>query len=470
MPMPIKLSFLGAAQNVTGSRYLLEADGCRVLVDCGLYQERELRGRNWDPFPVPAESIDAILLTHAHADHCGLLPKLVKEGFRGPVYCTAATAEIAQILLTDAAHLAEEDARFKQRRHEREGRRGPHPEAPLFTVQDARASFKLLQAVRYGEPIALANGVGATLHDAGHILGSAMVMVTVREGVSARRILFSGDVGRWDKPILRDPTLFSDADYVLVESTYGDRVHDAADSVERELEDVINATRKARGNVVIPSFAIERSQELLFHLHQLLMADRIPHLAVFVDSPMAIRVTEVFAHHPDLFDEEMLAAFRQRQSPFDFDGLKMCRTQAESKSINHILGSAIIIAGSGMCTGGRVKHHLAHNISRPECTILFVGFQAAGTLGREIVDHARAVRILGETRPVRARIARLDGLSAHADRDELLRWVSALKRPPRRIFVTHGEPEVADSFAAFLSKKTGWQTTVAKYQDVHVLA
>lgn len=467
--MQIKLSFLGAAQNVTGSRYLLESDRVRVLVDCGLYQERALRARNWDPFPVPPDTLDAVLLTHAHLDHCGLLPKLIREGFRGRIYCTAATSEIAQIVLLDSAKLQEEDAEFKQRRHKREGRRGAYPEIPLYTVDDAKSAFPLFSPLSYEEPVQIGDGIEATFHDAGHILGSSMIRLKVSQNGEERTLLFSGDVGRWDQPILRDPTIFDEADYVLVESTYGDRLHRDTEDIDDTLSDVINATREAGGNIVIPSFAIERSQEILYRLNELLLEDRIPHLMVFVNSPMAISVTEVFEHHPELFDEEMMDLIRGRTSPFDFPGLKMTRTVEESKAIHHIRGTVVIIAGSGMCTGGRIKHHLAHNISRRESTILFVGYQAVGTLGRQIVDGAKEARILGQMHPVRAKVAQIHGFSAHADRDELFRWLSGLQSPPKHLFVTHGEAKAASHFADFLRERTGWGISVPSYRDEVVL-
>jgi len=468
--MEIRLTFLGAAQNVTGSRYLLEANGTRVLVDCGLHQERELRGRNWAPFPISPGTLDGVLLTHAHLDHCGLLPKLVREGFRGRIYCTSATSEISQIVLLDSARLQEEDAEFKRERHKREGRTGPYLEIPLYTRDDAKVSFPLFSPVEYEETIQVADGVEATFHDAGHILGSSMVRLRVSRNGGERKIIFSGDVGRWDKPILRDPTVFDEGDYLVMESTYGDRLHKDRKHIDDRLSDVINSTWRAGGNVVIPTFAVERSQELLYRLNELLLEDRIPHLMVFMDSPMAISVTEVFKHHPDLFDEEMMETIRRRESPFDLPGLEMTRTTGGSKAINHIRGTVAFIAGSGMCTtGGRIKHHLVNNISRPESTILFVGYQAMGTLGRQIVEGAKEVRILGEMLPVRARIVQINGFSAHADKDELLRWVSGLRRSPRGLFVTHGEPDVARHFANLLKRKTGWRISVPSYQNEVVL-
>jgi len=467
--MQIKLRFLGAAQNVTGSRYLLEVNGSRILVDCGLYQERKLVERNWDPFPAPPDSIEAILLTHGHLDHCGFVPKLVHDGFRGKIFCTAATSEIVKIVILDSAHIQEEDAKFKKERHKREGRKGRYPEIPLYTQDDAKESFPLFAPVQYEKQVQITDGVKASFHDAGHILGSSMIKLQISEGKEVRTIIFSGDVGRWDKPILNDPTIFDEADYVLVESTYGDRLHKDRKDIDELLCEIINSTRKAGGNIVIPSFALERAQEVLYHLNELLMEDRIPHLVVFLDSPMAINVTEVFKNHPELFDEEMMQLIRSGESPFDFPTLRMSRTTDESKAINHITGTAIIIAGSGMCVGGRIKHHLVHNISSPENTILFVGYQAVGTLGRQIVDGAAEVRILGGRHKVKARVEQINGFSAHADRNELLRWLSGLKKNPRHVFVTHGEPDAAKNFAGLLKEEKGWNVSVPEYKHEAIL-
>jgi metallo-beta-lactamase family protein len=467
--MDVKIKFLGAAQNVTGSRYLLEVNDKKILVDCGLHQERDLKDRDWLAFPVPPNTIDCVLLTHGHLDHCGLLPKFVRDGFQGKIICTEATAEIAQVVMIDAGTLQEEDARLKRERHEKEDRK-PHKEIrPLYGVNDAKKACKHFQTVKLNQQIQLAPGIMAEFRECGHILGSSSIMVTVDHNGETRRILFSGDVGRWDKPILRDPTGFDVCDYLLIESTYGNRLHEKKENVADLLADIINSTCEAGGNIVIPSFAIERSHELLYHLNILLMEKRIPHLVVFLDSPMAQGVTEVFKNHPELLDTETTELLHSGHSPFDFPGLKTTRRAAESKSINHIKGTAIIIAGAGMCTGGRIKHHLVHNICRPECTILFVGFQANGTLGRAIVDGATEARIFGRYFPIKARIAQIHGLSAHADRDELLRWMGFLKQPPKHVFVTHGEPEAAQAFAQTLREKNYPSVSVPGYLEEQLL-
>ena len=463
--MSIKLTFLGAARNVTGSQYLLEANGVRLLVECGLYQERELLGRNWAPFRFSVDSIDAVLLTHAHLDHCGLLPRLVHDGYPGKIYCTPATAEIAEIIMQDAGKLQEEDAEFKKKRHQREGRKGPYLEVPLYTNDDAKAVSSHFAPVEYGQPLKFGDDVAVTFHDAGHVLGSAMIKIVVRQGDEKRIILFSGDVGAHNRPILRDRTVFTEADYVIVESTYGDRIHERPDSIASELADIINHTVQARGNVVVPSFALERAQEILYYMNELLLANRIPHLLVFVDSPMANSITDVFERHPELYDEAMMALIRQKKSPFRFPGLEMVHTVDESKAINHVTGTAMIIAGSGMCTGGRIKHHLVTNISRRESTILFPGYQAGGTLGRQIVDGNKVVRILGQHYRVRARIVQINGFSGHADRDGLFQWLSGLEKAPRRVFVTHGEEESALRFADYVQRGAGWQVTVPDYGE-----
>ncbi len=469
--MEICLTFLGAARNVTGSKYLVEVNGIRLLIDCGLYQERSLKNLNWEPFHISPDKIDIVLLTHAHLDHCGLIPKLVKEGFRGRIYCTPATTDIAKIVLLDSAKIQEEDAGFKKKRHHRERRKGSHPETPLYTKEDAEDSFSFFSSIEYQQKFNLGSGIDVVFYDAGHILGSANIKLFVKNNGEERTFIFSGDIGKNDTPILQDPTVFNQADYIVMESTYGNRgTPSSAEDIQGVLSDIINNTNDKGGNVIIPSFAIERSQEVLYRLNELLRQDRIPHMMVFLDSPMAISVTDVFRNHTDLFDDEAAELLRCGKHPCDFPGLQLCRTVDESKAINYIRGSVIIIAGSGMCNGGRVKHHLVNNIVRPECTMLFVGYQAVGTLGRQIVDGAKTVRIHGRHFPVKAKVIKVDGFSAHADRDELLKWISAFKNnPPRKVFITHGEEKVSKSFAEVVEQKLGFNTERPSCGDKYVL-
>jgi len=433
-------------------------------VDCGLFQERKYQERNWNPFQVEPASLQAVLLTHAHLDHCGLLPKLVREGFRGRIFCTSATAEIARYVLLDSARLAAEDAASKRARHEREGREGPHPAVPLYSEEDVARTLPLFAAASYGRPLEVGAGLTAVFREAGHILGSASVRLEYGRDGTRRSVLFSGDVGRWDRPIIRDPEPLEPSDYVLLESTYGGSLHEDTAGIVQALAEAVVSTRRAGGNLIVPSFALERTQEVLYYLSRLLAADRIPHVLVFVDSPMAVEVTEVFLHHPDLFDEEMRRLMLTGASPFAFPGLAMVRSVAQSKSLNHLRGTAVIIAGSGMCTGGRIKHHLSANIGRRESTVLFVGYQAEGTLGREILSGARQVRILGQTHRVRARVRRISGFSAHADRGELERWLQPQRQPPRRLFLTHGEPAAAEALAASIRSR-GWEVHIPSYGE-----
>jgi metallo-beta-lactamase family protein len=438
-----------------------------VLIDCGLYQERKYQERNWQPFPFAPQSIDAVFLTHAHLDHCGLLPKLIREGYKGKIYCTQATAEIAEIILLDAAHLQEEDAIFKAERHKREGHRGPFPEIPLYTVKDAEAVKPHFSAVEYLSCVGISSNVEGCYYEAGHVLGAAVISINIRQDGKNHRVIFSGDIGEPHRPIINDPTLFDEAEYIVIESTYGDRTHEEHESIDiqKQLRDCINRTVSAGGNIVVPSFALERSQEMLYHLNELFLRKEIPPLTVFLDSPMAIQITEVFKRHAELFDKEMMQRLRQGNSFFSFENLRIVQSEEESRAINNVKESSIIIAGSGMVTGGRVKHHIVNNIRRPESTILFVGYQAEGTPGRILLDGAREIRLLGQIYPVKAHIEKIDGFSAHADRDGLLAWLSDIRVPPRCVFVTHGEEKAATSFAKVLNERTGWTIKVPQYKD-----
>jgi metallo-beta-lactamase family protein len=462
----VKLHFLGANRQVTGSRYCLETRASRVMIDCGMFQERPFEARNWSESPLPLDSIDALLLTHAHIDHCGLIPRLVRQGYRGPVYSTSPTVDLVEIMLRDAAHIQVEDAAYKQKRHRREGRSGRFPVEPLFDERDVDEAIKLLRIVDFDKPRNITEEVSVIFREAGHILGSAMLEVTVQDEGRRRTVVFSGDIGQWGKPLIHDPTRFEAADYVVMESTYGDRDHEPAQDIEGQLEAVINRTVRAGGNVVVPTFAVERAQELMYQLSRLVHQDRIPDIPIFLDSPMAIDATEVFRQHRDRFDDETWQRIVAGLPPLDFPGLVLTRTSEESKSINRVTQPCLIMSTAGMCTAGRIKHHLRQNLPRPESTILFVGYQAQGTLGRQILDGKPLVRIHGAEYRVKARIEQLYGCSGHADRSGLLYWAQGFRQPPRRVFLTHGEEAAAEALASSLREQQGWEVLLPHYQSV----
>jgi metallo-beta-lactamase family protein len=447
----MKLSFHGAAQGVTGSCHLVECAGRRILVDCGLYQGgREIDEENEEPFGFDATAIDVVLLTHAHLDHCGRLPLLVRRGFRGGIVATAATRELAQVVLLDAARLQEEEA--ERRGRHAGGRDGHHGAgAPLYTVADAHAAHARIDRVAaYGAPIEVVPGAHATFVDAGHILGSASIDLALDDGARTLRIAFSGDLGNAGRPLLRDPVPPAGADVVVMETTYGDRLHRPLAASVDEFVDAVADTFRRGGNVIVPTFALERAQELLYVLRQAVESDRLPrHTPVFLDSPMAISATEIFRRHPEACSDAVAAMLRAGDDPFALPGLRFTRDASESMAINRISGGAVILAGSGMATGGRVRHHLRHHLARRESSVVLVGFAARGTLARRLVDGAHTVTLFGEEVPVRARIHTINGFSAHADRDELLAWHRQVGA--RRTFLVHGEPEVAERFAEALT-------------------
>ena len=461
----MKLRFLGAARQVTGSCYALEAAGRTVLVDCGLYQERAFQARNWEPRPVDAAALHSVVLTHAHLDHCGLLPRLVAEGFRGPIYCTPPTADLAKLILEDSAHIQKEDVAYKKRRHKREGRVGAHPYEPLTRSHDVTRTVRLFHRVDYDRRLELGPGLGLRLLDAGHILGSAIVEFTLEEAGVERRLVFTGDLGQPEVPIVNDPAEPGRADWVVTESTYGDRDHDRTNEIEEQLAAAVNDTVARGGKVVIPTFAIERAQELILRLAALVEQERIPRLPGFLDSPMAIDATEIFRRHLDFMDAETRERIRSGRLARLRDWFRFCRTTDESREINEVSEPCIILAGSGMCTGGRIKHHLAQNIGRRESTILFVGYQAEGTLGRAILDGEPEVRILGERQAVRADVRQVQGLSAHAGRDDLLRWLGSFDPAPRRVFVTHGEESASLALADRAGSDLGLDVSVPSWLE-----
>ncbi len=462
----MKLHFLGANRQVTGSRYCLETADSKIMIDCGMFQEREFLSRNWEPNSITPSDCDAMLLTHAHLDHCGLIPKLVANGFNAPIYCTRPTVDLAEVIMRDSAKIQMEDAAYKRKRHKREGRQGKHPENPLYNEGDVIKTLPMLSGVPYETLWRVTDSVSVVFHDAGHILGSAMLEVVVAENGSTQRIIFSGDIGQWNKPLIRDPSLFESADHVVMESTYGDRDHEDGGDIETQLCDVINQAIGRSGNVVIPTFAVERAQELLYYIGRLVHDDRIPDVKVFLDSPMAVDVTNIFRKYRECFDQEAWELIGSKQSPLQFPGLHMARTASQSKEINNERDPCIIMATSGMCTGGRIKHHLRRNISRPESTILFVGYQAYGTLGRMISDGKPEVRIHGRNCEVKAQVASIYGFSGHADRKALMRWIGNFKEEPKNIFLTHGEEDAALSLAKTIREAKGWTASVPEFQEV----
>jgi metallo-beta-lactamase family protein len=444
--MTLSVSFFGAARNVTGSRHLVETHGSRVLVDCGLYQERHNAARNWEPFAVLPASIDAVVLTHAHIDHAGWLPRLVRTGFDGPAYCSSPTQGMLPAVLADSARLQAEDVALKRKRHAAEQRASRYPVEPMYDEEDVEAACRALRPLAFGAAATVAPGVTATLLPTGHILGAAMVLL--EETATGERVLFSGDLGRKNRPLLPDPAAPPPAELLVVESTYGDRVHAAEEDVASQLEEVILGTLRGRGSVLIPCFAVERAHELIYYLQLLRRAGRIPRIPVFLDSPMAVRLLEVYRAHPEAMDEETRSRLAQGDSPFSLPELELCVSREESKRINRLREPAIIIAGSGMCTGGRIKHHLLFHLERKESTLVFVGYQASGTLGRQLLDGAREVRLFGRMVRVRLGMRQIHGFSGHADRNELLAWIGRMPGGPRRVAVVHGGSQVSTRFAS----------------------
>ncbi|MGQ9582969.1 MAG: MBL fold metallo-hydrolase RNA specificity domain-containing protein [Thermoplasmatota archaeon] len=454
----MRIEFHGGAGTVTGSHHVLEASGARVGVDAGLFQgPPEIEALNAGGFGHPVEGLGALVLTHAHIDHSGRVPLLVKSGFRGEIVATGATADLCGIMLRDAAHLMEEEA-ARRTRHGEPGR------PPLFTEADVERAMGRFRSVDYGEE-SVVEGIRLRLLDAGHILGSAIVELEA-EG---RRVVFSGDLGRRDAPLLRDPSLIDEADALVLESTYGGREHaDKADRSAR-LFDVVRRTVERGGNVVVPAFAVGRTQDLLYSLNRYMEAGELRGLKTFVDSPMAISASEIYRSHPECFDAETLEILSRGDDPLSFPGVRFARTREESKAINSVREPHIVISASGMCTGGRVLHHLSHNLGREESTILFVGYQAEGTLGRRLRDGARRVRVLGRTIDVRARVEALDSFSAHADHPEIMEWLEAFRRLPESVFLVHGERSGAQALAGAIEERFGERARIPRMGDSWVL-
>lgn len=459
------ITFYGGVGTVTGSKYLLESNGKKVLVDCGLFQGlKELREKNWQPPPFDPREIDAVIITHAHIDHTGFLPRLVKLGFSGKVFTSRATADLMKILLLDSARLQEEEADYRNRKD----LTSHSPALPLYDEADAKATLELLNPVANdGKPTEICEDFLASFSVAGHILGASMVLVEMQNARAmgeSVKFLFSGDLGHYDQPILKDPAIPSDCDYLMCESTYGNRLH-GDDSSEDQLAEIIKDAARKNSPILIPAFAVGRTQEVLYLIRDLEEQKRIPVLPVTVDSPMAAQATQIYNRFSEEYDEEYASILAHKQHPLRTASMRTASTREESKRLNDEKGARIIISASGMLTGGRVLHHAMRMLPDPNATLVFVGYQAAGTTGRRILDGEREVRIMKHWIPVNCRVVRVEGFSAHADWKDVLRWLGGLKIAPKIVFTTHGEPEAAQAMAEHIREKFGWKVVVPHYEQ-----
>lgn len=460
-----KITFYGGVGSVTGSKYLLESNGTRVLVDCGLFQgPKELRERNWQDPPFSPADIDAVIITHAHIDHTGYLPRLVKLGFNGPIYTSSATADLLKILLPDSGRIQEEDADYRNRHNLTKH----SPALPLYDERDAKAALKLLQTCsNNGVPVEVAPGFSASFLIAGHIIGASLVLVQMEDAAAdggAVRFLFSGDLGHYDQPIVKDPATPPACDYLMCESTYGNRLHGEVDSAT-QMARIINEAVERKGPILIPAFAVGRTQEVLYLIRELEDAKRIPVLPVVVDSPMAAQSTQVYNRWNSEHDEEYKEILAQKRHPLRTGSMKTAATRDESKKVNDMRGARIIISASGMLTGGRVLHHAVRILPQENATIVFVGYQAAGTLGRRIQEGEREVRIMKGWVPVNCHVERVEGFSAHADWKAVLRWLEGVPNTPKNVFTTHGEPDAAQAMAQHIRDRFGWNVTVPEFEQ-----
>ncbi|MFN0086428.1 MAG: MBL fold metallo-hydrolase RNA specificity domain-containing protein [Blastocatellia bacterium] len=460
------IQFLGATRTVTGSKTMIEVDGYRALVDCGLFQGlKALRLRNWEPFPINPASINAVILTHAHIDHTGYLPRLVREGFSGPVYATPATVELSRIMLPDSARLQEEDADYSNRHRTSKH----HPALPLYTEKDANNACRMMEPVNFHKRVELTKRLAFKFITAGHIIGSSFVNLQIEgAGGAAKTLLMTGDMGRYNEPIINDPSVVEDADYLVIESTYGNREHPDYD-VKTELAAIINETARRGGHVLIPAFAVGRTQMLLYLIRELEEEKRIPILPVYVDSPMAVSATKLYLRHREDHDLEMSDLMDDRRNPLATRRFSLAKTIQESKRVTAEEHPSIVISASGMATGGRILHHLRKRLPDDRNTVIMVGFQAEGTRGRRLLEGEREIRIFGEMVPVRARIENLQNLSAHADSTEILRWLEGFKRPPEIVFLIHGEPTAQDAMKEKIVAKFGWKVEIPEYLQKYEL-
>ena len=468
----MKIQFCGAAMGVTGSCHLITTEKHKILLDCGQFQGSKTReAMNYEPFPFDPAEIDYMILSHAHIDHCGRIPLLVKRGFKGEIYCTDATADLVEVMLKDSGYIHEKEAEWKNRKNERAGR--PAVE-PLYTFNDAMDSLKFIKPVLYDQLIELNDEMKFVFNDAGHILGSAITELWITEEDKTSKIVFSGDLGVMDRPILRNPTIIKKADYVIMETTYGNRVHPSNSLDVTRLMDIIRDTAKRGGTTVIPSFAVGRTQELIYELNRVYDSDSeyrkdFENLMVYVDSPMATTATEVFKRNAQVFDDETKAYITKGDNPLDFKNLKFTRTSQESMWLNSDPTPKVIISASGMCDAGRIRHHLKHNLWNRKSSIIFVGYQAEGTLGRLLLDGAKEVTLFGENVQVNAQIHNLEGFSGHADKDGLFAWLSGFQTVPKHVFLVHGEEESKKAFAYTVKEKLGYDPIVVTEQSEYIL-
>lgn len=459
----MRITFLGAADTVTGSCYLVETNQTKLLIECGMFQgSKTIEERNRETFNFTPDEIDAVLLTHAHIDHSGLLPKLVNQGFHGKIYCTEATADLCSIMLPDSAHIQEEDLDWVNRKRRRAAQ---ELLVPLYTPIDVENTLKLFSPVPYHQSIAISSDITVYLYDAGHILGSSFILLTVQEKNKLIRLLFSGDLGNHNQRIIRDPEIPPEADYLILEATYGNRSHKSRSETIAEFRAIVEQTLSAGGNIVIPAFAVERTQDILYELHEMKTQGYTIDIPIFIDSPLAISATDIFKRHEECFDAEMWQKIKSGNSPFDFDNLHFTRSSEESKKIN-LFDRVIIISSSGMCDAGRIRHHLKHNLWKEQNHIIFVGYQAQGTLGRAIIDGAKTVKIFNEEIAVKAHIHTLGGFSAHADQQELLTWLTTIPQPPKQVLLTHGETTARQALAEKIEQDLKLKTCLPTWKEV----
>lgn len=467
----MNITFYGAARTVTGSCSMVEAAGKKFLVDCGMFQGKVTdQMLNYDDFPFDISSIDFVILTHAHIDHSGRIPKLYKDGYKGPIYATTATVDLCNIMLADSGHIQEKEIEWVNKKRRRAGKKDSEP---MYTAQDGIDSMVLFKGVEYNQKVVIDDNISFTLVDAGHMLGSSIIRLEITEDGETKKVTFTGDLGNKNMPIIKDPTYIDGTDHLIMESTYGNRLHGKIEDQSSKFIDILLRTAQRGGNVIIPSFAVGRTQEILYEINKYAAkeeySEQLKKIPVYVDSPLAVNATKIFEENPDYYDEESLEYLRKGDNPIDFPNLHLITTSDESKALNEDPTPKVIISASGMCEVGRIKHHLKHNLYRPECTVLFVGYQATGTLGEKIQTGASIVKIFGEEIAVKAEIDYLDAFSGHADRDGLLEWLEKMEVKPKNIFINHGEYDAQQVLRDYITKEFNIPIAIPNYEDTYTI-